>query len=326
MSADLSQVADVDALSLVVEAKREIASDIWLVELVSLDGDELPPFEPGAHLIVRTPAGVLRQYSICSTASDRSLYQIAVKRELAGRGGSTSMAEDLCEGDVVSVSLPVNYFPLEAIAGQTLLIAGGIGITPILSMARRLREQDQPFRLIYCARSAESAAFVEVLSAAEFADRTEFHYDGGDLTNALDVTTLLASWPPETHLYCCGPRGLMLAVREVTRHWPPGHVHFEDFGDSAAEPRSGDTAFRVRLARSGGTLEVGAQETILEAMRRRGLDVPSSCEAGACGTCRTRLLAGVVDHRDYVLADSERADAIMVCVSRALSDELTIDA
>ncbi len=235
------------------------------------------------------------------------------------------MVEDLREGDVLPVSLPMNHFPLEATAGEVLLIAGGIGITPILSMARRLQEQELPFRLVYCARSAEAAAFIDVLTAPEFADRAVFHYDAGDPTKAIDLAALLASHPPETHLYCCGPRELMRAVHDVTRHWPPGHVHFEDFGGSA-EPKSGDTAFQVRLARSGGVLEVGAQETILDAMRRHGLDVPSSCEAGACGTCRTRLLGGVVDHRDYVLADSERPGAIMVCVSRALSSELTIDA
>lgn len=323
MSVDLNPSYDVDALSLVVEAKREIARDTWLFDLASLEGDELPSFEPGAHLMVRTPAGVLRQYSICSSSSDRRIYQIGVKRELDGRGGSTSMSEDLLEGDVISASLPVNHFPLEAADGPVLLIAGGIGITPILSMARRLSEQGKLFRLIYCARSSDTAAFLDVLST-EFADQTVVHYDGGDPAKSFDLTSLLASCPPETHAYCCGPCGLMLAVRDVTRQWPPGHVHFEDFGSSG--PNTGDTAFRVRLARSGEVLEVGANETILEAMRRHGLDVPSSCEAGACGACRTRLLAGAVDHRDYVLSDSERDDAIMVCVSRALSGELTIDA
>lgn len=324
MSVDLDRSYDVDALSLIVEAKREIARDIWLFDLVSMEGDDLPAFEPGAHLLVRTPAGVLRHYSICSSPSDRRLYQIGVKREPDGGGGSASMAEDLLEGDLVSAALPVNHFPLESSAGPVLLIAGGIGITPILAMARRLREQDRPFRLIYCARTPDLAAFADVLTGPEFVEQTVFHYDGGDPEKALDVNGLLESQPPDTQVYCCGPRGLMLAVREATRQWPPGHVHFEDFG-GGAESRSDDAAFRVRLAKSHEIVDVGADETILEALRRQGFDVPSSCEAGACGACRTGLLAGVADHRDLVLADSERDGAIMICVSRALSDELTLD-
>lgn len=325
MNADLPPVPDVDALSLVVDTKREIADDIWLFDLVSIDDDELPPFEPGAHIIVRTPAGVPRQYSLCSSSAELHRYQIGVKCERSGRGGSASMAEDLNIGDVVSASLPLNHFPLEPADGETLLIAGGIGVTPILAMARHLQQHGRSFRVIYCARSPETAAFIDVLAAPQFSDHTMIHYDGGDPEKALDIAAALRDCPPETHLYCCGPRGLMGAVREATRHWAPGHVHFEDFGGSV-EPNAEDFAFRVHLARSGGVLDVGSQETILEAMRRHGLGVPSSCEAGACGACRTGLLAGKADHRDYVLTDSEHDSAIMVCVSRAASAELTIDA
>ena len=316
---------DPDALSLLVTGKTEVARATWLFELRSPDGDELPAFEPGAHLLVRTPSGASRRYSLCSAASNRTLYQIGVKHEPSGAGGSTSMIEDLRQGDILSVSLPINYFPLDPAAGHTLLIAGGIGITPILAMARHLRERGQPFELVYCARSADGAAFVDVLTAPEFAERTVIHYDGGDPARALEFGTRLAEHPPGAHLYCCGPRALMQGVRDATRHWPPGTVHFEDFGTSVHPGAGGEGGFRVNLARSGGSLQVGPDESILDVLRRHGVEVPSSCEAGTCGSCRTGLLAGAADHRDFVLDDEEHESAIMICVSRAQSEELTLD-
>jgi len=314
-----------DALQLLVVGRKEVAQGIWLYELRSLHGDELPPFEPGAHLVVRTPAGLLRRYSICSAVSERFCYQIGVKHEHGGGGGSISMIEDLREGDILPVSLPVNYFPLDPSAGLSLLIAGGIGITPILSMARHLREQGAPFRLVYCARSAEAAAFVDVLAAPDFADRSVIHYDAGDPARALDLRAHLAEYPPGAHLYCCGPRPLMQGVREATKHWPAGTVHFEDFGTSAHPGTAGESRFRVRLARTGQVLTVEPDESILAAFRRHGIEAPFSCEAGTCGSCRTGLLAGIAEHRDFVLQDDEHDSAIMICVSRALSEELTLD-
>ena len=316
--------AETGMLSLVVSAKAEVAQGIWLFDLRDPSGDALPPFTAGSHLVVQTPAGVRRRYSLCSLPSDTSRYQIGVKHEASGSGGSTSMVEDLRPGDILTVSEPVNYFPLDPSAEHALLIAGGIGITPILAMARHRHETSQPFNLIYCARSAEAAAFVDVLAAPEFAGRTIIHYDGGDIAQALDLRTHLAEPPPGSHLYCCGPRGLMEGVREATRHWPPGTVHFEDFGTSA-HPGAGAEAFHIRLAQSGEVMEVGADESILDVLERHGYDVPNACRAGICGTCRTAVLAGIPDHRDFVLDDEEKKEAMMVCVSRALTDEITLD-
>ena len=312
-------------VTLLVAAKREVAQGIWVFDLQDPHDDELLAFEPGAHLLVQTPAGMTRRYSICSAASDRIRYQIGVKHETSGAGGSASMIEDLRRGDMLTVSTPINYFPLDPAATRSLLIAGGIGITPILAMARHLRATGGPFDLVYCARSAESAAFVDVLAEPEFAERTVIHYDGGDVAQALDLTAHLANPAPGAHLYCCGPRGLMQGVRDAAKHWPPGTVHFEDFGTSAHEG-AGTESFRVKLAHTGDLVEVGAQESLLEALERHGLEVDSSCRAGTCGTCRMTLIDGVADHRDFVLDDEERSRAIMVCVSRALSEELTIDA
>jgi phthalate 4,5-dioxygenase reductase subunit len=233
------------------------------------------------------------------------------------------MTDQLAIGDVIESAPPVNDFPLDPDAATYLLIAGGIGITPMLAMARQLHARGKSFRLIYCARSAELAAFSDELLQSPFAHRVALHFDGGDPTRALDVTALLAEPPPGGHVYCCGPRPLMLAVRQVASHWPKGTVHFEDFGTSEAPEPTG--SFRVRLARSSEVVVVPPDISILEALRRRGMDVPSSCEAGTCGSCRVTLLAGQADHRDFVLDEDEFDSAIMICVSRALSEELTID-
>ena len=253
-------------------------------------------------------------------------YQIGVKHLQAGRGGSASMIEDLRAGDTLTTSLPINYFPLDPATGKSLLIAGGIGITPILAMARHLRALHAPFRLVYCARSADAAAFVDVLTAPEFADRTVIHYDEGDPARALDLKARLAKYQQGAHVYCCGPRGLMQAVREASRHWPPGTVHFEDFGSGAHPGATEEAESRVRLARSGDIVAVRPDESILDALRRHGVDVPSSCEAGTCGSCRMTLLARQAEHRDFVLDEDEHGSAIIICVSRAVSEELTRDA
>jgi phthalate 4,5-dioxygenase reductase component len=309
-------------MSLTVVQKTEIASGIFLFALERNDRSALPPFTAGSHLLVRTPSGVARRYSLCGSSSVRDRYLIAVKREDDGGGGSRSMVQDVREGDQLSVSVPENYFPLAADATKHLLIAGGIGITPIMSMARRLSDDGADFRVIYCTRSPEATAFRAELCGPEFAGRTLLHHDEGDRARSLDVGAILAVPPDGAHVYCCGPPPLMQAVRNVTKHWPHGCVHFEDFGTST--PIAGKS-FRVRLARRNVVVDVPPDISILEALRRQGIEVPSSCESGTCGTCRTRLIAGVAEHRDYVLFDEEFDTNIMICVSRAISEELTLD-
>jgi phthalate 4,5-dioxygenase reductase subunit len=180
------------------------------------------------------------------------------------------------------------------------------------------------FRLYYCSRSPETTAFLEELSAPEFKNHVTIHYDGGDPSHSLDLRPILSERKNREHLYCCGPRPLMEAVRHMTDHWSSAAVHFEAFSDAETHKPT-DKPFKVRLARSGDVIDVPTTKTILEALREHGLEVPSSCETGTCGTCRTKLLAGEADHRDLVLAEHERADSIMICVSRARSDEITID-
>jgi phthalate 4,5-dioxygenase reductase component len=304
----------------VTRAER-IAADIHLFELSDPAGAELPEFSAGAHVTVRVPNGLLRKYSLCNDPAERDRYVIAVKRECDGRGGSESLIRDVAAGSELLVSAPVNNFGLAKSNAGYVFIAGGIGITPIMAMIRHLQANGGRFRLYYCTRAADATAFRDELAGPALRGKVTIHHDGGDLARALDLWPIVEK--PQGHLYCCGPRGLMQAVRDMTGHWSPSAVHFESFTDAA--PRPDDKPFTVRLARSGRVIEVPAGVTILEALRAGGLDVPSSCESGTCGTCRTGLIAGEADHRDLVLSDDERARNIMVCISRARGDELVID-
>ena len=307
-----------------VTRNDEIADGINLIEFRDLNGKELPEFSAGAHIAIQVPNGLLRKYSLCNDPTERDRYQVAVKREANGRGGSSNLIDNVKAGDQLMVAPPVNDFGLPPRAQDFLFIAGGIGITPIMAMIREVQKQGKRFRLFYCTRSPETTAFAEELSAPEFKGLVTIHHDHGDLTCSLDLKPILAERKNREHLYCCGPRPLMEAVRHMTDHWSSTAVHFEAFSEAETH-KAGDKPFNVRLARSGKVLEVPVTKTILEVLRDNGLDVPSSCETGTCGTCRTKLLAGEADHRDLVLADHERKDQIMICVSRARSDEITLD-
>lgn len=307
-----------------VTRNDRIADGIHLFELRSANGTSLPPFSAGAHIAIQVPNGLLRKYSLCNDPVERDRYQVAIKRESNGRGGSAYLIDNVKPGDELPVMPPVNDFKLPPRAQDFLFIAGGIGITPIMAMIRQVRAENKRFRLFYCTRSLETTAFMEELSAPEFAGLVTIHHDQGDPACALDLKPILAERRNREHLYCCGPRPLMEAVRNMTGHWSSTAVHFEAFSEAETH-KPGDKPFRVRLARSGKVLDVPVTKTILEVLREDGLDVPSSCETGTCGTCRTKLLAGEADHRDLVLAEQERADHIMICVSRARSEEITVD-
>jgi phthalate 4,5-dioxygenase reductase component len=312
-------------LPLRVMRKTNIATDVFLFELAHRDAAPLPAFSGGAHVTVLTPNGLTRRYSLCNDPAQSDRYLLAVKREPAGQGGSASMIDQVQSGDELLSTAPRNDFALDRQASSHLLIAGGIGITPILSMLRELQARGADFQLIYLTRGAEFTAFREELQARELAGRVLLHHDDGDLSRALDLSPWLAQPREGLHAYCCGPRGLMQSVHEQTRNWPHGGVHFEDFGTSEPPQVAQDRPFTVKLARSGRTVPVSADISILEALRREGIAVPSSCESGTCGTCRTGLLGGIAEHRDYVLGEDEQETEIMICVSRAVSPELELD-
>lgn len=307
-----------------VTRNDKIADGIHLLEFRDASGKALPQFSAGAHIAIRVPNGLLRKYSLCNDPSQRDRYQIAVKREVNGRGGSSNLIDQVNAGDELLVAAPVNDFALPQRAQDFLFIAGGIGITPIMAMIRQVQAEGKRFRLYYCTRSPETTAFVGELNAPEFAGKVTIHYDGGDPSRSLDLRPVLAERKNREHLYCCGPRPLMEAVRNMTDHWSSTAVHFEAFSEAETH-KPEDKPFRVKLARSGEVIDVPTSKTVLEALRDKGHTVPSSCETGTCGTCRTKLLAGEADHRDLVLGPHERADNIMICVSRARSDEITID-
>lgn len=312
-------------LKLSVRRKLALAQDIYGFELVAADGATLPAYSPGAHIAVTTPSGQKRRYSLCDAPAGQGHYFIAVKREAQGRGGSLSFTTQVSEGAVVEADPPGNDFPMAAgEPKRTRFVAGGIGITPIRSMILDLERRGRTnWTLHYLTRAAELTAFREEFLDPKFAGRVTIHHDGGDPAKALDLWPLLEN-QDGAHLYCCGPSGLMDSVRDMTGHWSDGAVRFEDFGAPQAEAGV-DAAFEVRLARLGKTVTVPPGVSILDALRKAGVSLPSSCESGSCGTCRTPLLEGEADHRDFVLLDDEHDTAIMICVSRAKSSTLVLD-
>jgi phthalate 4,5-dioxygenase reductase subunit len=307
-----------------VTRNEPIADGIYLLELRGATEASLPPFTAGAHITLKTPTGLLRKYSLCNDPAERDRYQVAIKREATGRGGSLDLIDNVKAGDTLMVAPPVNDFGLPPRGQDFLFIAGGIGVTPMMAMIHELRAAGKRFRLFYFNRTPEMTAFRERLSAPELKDSVIIHYDQGDPARSYDLKPVLKERQNREHLYCCGPRPLMEAVRAMTDHWSPTAVHFEAFSEAETH-KATDRPFNVKLARTGKTVAVPADKTILEVLRDNGLDVPSSCETGTCGTCRTKMLAGEADHRDLVLAEHEKADTIMICVSRAKGDEITLD-
>jgi phthalate 4,5-dioxygenase reductase component len=312
-------------LQLMVTIKSEIATGIYAFELRDSTGHDLPAFTAGAHIPVRLPNGRIRRYSLCNSPAERHRYCIAVKRDAKGAGGSMCLTDDIKVGDEISVAPPRNNFELKPGAPSYIFIAGGIGITPIRSMCKHLLETGgKPFKLYYFTQSPAMTAFREEFLAPEFRDNVVLHHDGGDNAQAFDLWPVLEI-PKGAHLYCCGPKGLMDAVRDMTGHWSSAAVHFEDFlvGKTAHTAPPG-TAFEVKL-KNGETHNVPAGQSILDVLRLAGHNIASSCESGTCGTCRTGLLSGIAEHRDHVLGDHERSNTIMICVSRAKSAQLLLD-
>ena len=310
-----------DSIRMKVAHKRALTDQIAEFTLVAVDGSTLPAFTPGAHVTVQTPSGAMRRYSLVGNGSSPESYMIAVKREAESRGGSSSMHEAASEGTELDVEPPENDFPLTDVA-EYLLIAGGIGVTPIYAMAQELERQNKRFNIIYCTRSANETAYLDELTAA-YGDRVLIHHDDGDPEKVYDFWDHFAE-PQQTHVFCCGPKPLMEEIKAISGHWPEGRVHFEDFKPIDVV-RADDVAFEVELAKSGETVTVPEDRSILEALRDSGHKTVSSCESGTCGTCKTRLISGDADHRDMVLMDEEKGEYIMICVSRATSGKLVLD-
>ncbi|MBB5413440.1 vanillate O-demethylase ferredoxin subunit [Paraburkholderia sp. HC6.4b] len=308
-----------------VAARRDEADGIAGFELVDIDGRDLPPFEAGAHIDVYVPGGPVRQYSLCNASRERHRYQIAVLRAADSRGGSQRMHDAVNEGDAIRIGVPRNHFPLARHDAKPLLLAGGIGVTPILCMAEQLAAMGAAFEMHYCARSKSRAAFVGRITASSWAGNVQYHFD--DAHGVLDLNALLTDAGADRHLYVCGPLGFMNAVLDTARSlgWSDDRLHYEYF--AAAQPSGDGASFDVRLARSDRVVSIAADCTVTQALAAAGVDVPVSCEQGICGTCVTRVLEGEPDHRDLFLSPEEQArnDQFLPCCSRAKSRVLVLD-
>ena len=320
------EAATMPLLRLRVQAIRWQADTIHAFELVDPDGAELPPATAGAHVDVHLPDGLVRSYSLSGDPADRTVWTLGVLREVNGKGGSRAMHESLRVGELLMVSAPRNAFAMVPGAAHTVLLAGGIGITPIKAMAHTLIAQGQSFALHYCARTARNVAFTGELRALVPPDRLHFHFDNGVPGQGLNIASLLKQQPEGSHLYYCGPVGFMKACSEASTHWAPGSVHFEHFKPPEPAPKAVPVAsFEVRLARRGITVPVLPDQSIVRAIELAGLRVPTSCLSGLCGSCKVDYLEGEVEHNDYILSDEEKTRCLTVCVSRSLSPLLVLD-
>ena len=314
-------------LELKVTQVKDLTPTIKMFELVAADGGQLPAFQAGAHIDISTPNGV-RSYSLANDPKERHRYVTAILKEHGGRGGSRWMHENLKVGDVIKSTEPIQNFPLVESAPKSLLLGGGIGITPLLAMSHRLKDIGGDFHLYYCTRAAADTAFYDEVKAL-LGDRVTFYHDGGDPSKGINLKQVFASRPHAAHLYVCGPAGLLRAVRDATSHWPESSVHFELFASSLSdEERAVNAAkvnapFEIQLAQSGETFTVPADRTILDVLLDNGYGLPYACEDGWCGACTIGLVSGKADHRDEFLSDADKKanNKIQVCVSRALPGE-----
>lgn len=303
------------------------ARSVKLFELRTCDGSLLPAFTAGAHIDVNVPNGFTRSYSLCNSPLERHRYLIGVNLDPASRGGSSFMHANVREGDNLVISAPSNHFLLNEDAPVSYLIAGGIGITPLWSMVQRLDQIQRPWRMYYCARDAESAAFLGELqqSAQAGSGMLNTHLDNVSGGKFLDIAGIVGEAPPDAHFYCCGPAGLMEAFEMATRPIEKTRVHVEYFSNVTQAARIG--GFIVELVRSGLALSVPAGSTILDAVLEAGIEAPHCCREGVCATCETRVISGIPDHRDSVLSPTERASnrTMMICCSGARSEKLVLD-
>ncbi len=322
-----------DRLTVRVRSIVYQAQDIHSYELVDPGGGALPRFTPGSHVDLYFRDGRVRQYSLCGDPRDTLRYLIAVQREPAGRGGSQAIFDKVHVGRPLSISRPRNHFPVAAGASSHLLLAGGIGITPLLAMARHFASQGTPFALHYFVRTRERAAFVAELEQLADHGTVQLHVDDEPAARPVTPAALLCAAPPASHVYFCGPPGFMSAVAAASQAWPRERVHCEYFKapDTPApaavggEPEAIAVGFRVRLASSGREFDIPEDKSIVEVLREHGVDIPTSCESGLCATCKTRYLAGTPVHRDYVLDEQERLEFLLPCCSRCASECLVLD-
>lgn len=307
-----------------VTSREDQTSDIAVFELSAADGSSLPNFEAGAHIDVILTPDFIRQYSISNAPGSKN-YRLGILNDPNSRGGSKHIHTELKVGTNLQISIPRNHFPLEMQAEHSILIGGGIGITPIISMAYALKERNKSFEVHYCSRSEDKAAFLDELKS-EFGDKLILHFDDAGETNRLNLSQLKSTSKLGTHIYICGPSGFMDWVigQAKSAALPEKQIHFEYFN---AEVDISGEVFEVYAKTSDVTVQVAANESIATALKAAGVKVKMSCEEGVCGTCICDVLEGTPDHRDHFLTEEEREDndQIALCCSRAKSGRLVVD-
>ncbi|SOY97460.1 Vanillate O-demethylase oxidoreductase [Cupriavidus taiwanensis] len=329
MNAPLAERATLTHLELVLRQVRMEATGINSYEFVDADGNDLPAFTAGAHIDVHIAPGVIRQYSLCNSPEERHRYVVAVLRDEAGRGGSRGMHETLHVPNRVRISVPRNNFPLAEGAKKIIMLAGGIGVTPLKAMVHRLESKRVDYELHYCAKGPQYAAFESELRSIARIGHIHCHFDGGDPKKGLNIAKLLKHPEADTHIYYCGPGGFMQACADAAAHWPSELVHCEHFKAPVQKaPTTSDTpveGYVVELARSEKKLTVAPDQNLAEVLQQAGAPVETSCQSGLCGTCKVRYLAGEVDHQDFILDESERQTVMTPCVSRCSGGTLVLD-
>lgn len=304
------------------------ADDIISLELVNENNQDLVPFTAGSHIDVHLSNGLIRQYSLCNSPSEVHRYVVGILNDPNSRGGSKFIHETLKVGDTLQISEPRNLFPLVENAKKSIFIAGGIGITPILSMAKKLSQDHQDFDFHYCSRSLNKAAFLEEMKNSTFSKNTNFYFDDGAPETKFNIENILGNPDSDTHLYVCGPSGFLHFVLETAEKfgWSDKNVHREYFS-AAPQSDAVDNAFDIEIKSSGEILHVPANKKVIDVLMEHDIDIPISCEQGVCGTCVTGVLSGIPDHRDMFLTNEERDqnDQFTPCCSRSNSRLLVLD-
>lgn len=312
---------DVRVVKKVVEADGIVS-----LELRAVGDETLPAFSAGSHIDMHLPNGLVRQYSLCNAPGDSGRYIVAVLRAPNSRGGSAAVHETVAVGDILGISGPKNHFALLP-APRSILIGGGIGVTPLLSMADALYASGADFELHYCARSESRMAFREKLQNSPFSERVKFYFDDrGDL---IEKNELLGAPTVEVHLYVCGPAGFIEFLTTTAKRlgWADRNIHFEFFAAPSTSNEGDSAPFQIEIASTGARLDVATGRSAADVLHEHGFEIPLSCEQGVCGTCMTRVIAGTPDHRDMFLTDEERIsnETFMPCCSRSLSPILVLD-
>lgn len=318
-----------DRFTVKIEKRWNETQEIIGLKLVALGNELLPRFSAGAHIDIVTPAGMVRQYSLCGKPTVQDHYIVGILRDPKSRGASINIHEKCHEGDTLEISAPRNHFPLHP-SGKSILIAAGIGVTPILSMSEELQSSNRDFELHYFTRSKSSAAFLPRINASPYSHLSHCYFDNETPEHRPRLAEILNSPRKDSHVYICGPSGFIDFVRSVAKEyaWQETNIHIEHFSNQVTNSGSqNDGSFDVRIASSGKVFTIPKDQSITQILANNGISIPVSCQEGVCGTCITPILSGKPEHRDAYFSEEEKTEGklIMPCCSRALSDELVLD-